>query len=35
MRGIRHSCFFTLFAIGQEHTYDLAELGRYIRAIKV
>ena len=26
------SCFSTLFAIGHPHTYDLAELGRYIRA---
>lgn len=26
------SAFFTLFAEGQAHTYDLAELGRYYRA---
>lgn len=26
------SCFSLLFPKGQEHTYDLAELGRYIRA---
>jgi Flp pilus assembly protein TadD len=25
------SCFSTLFAAGQNHTYDLAELGRYYR----
>jgi tetratricopeptide (TPR) repeat protein len=29
------SCFSTLFATGQEHTYDLGELGRYIRAYQV
>jgi tetratricopeptide (TPR) repeat protein len=32
VRDTALSCFFTLFAVGQEHTYDLAELGRYIRA---
>jgi tetratricopeptide (TPR) repeat protein len=26
------SCFSILFAFGQDHTYDLAELGRYYRA---
>jgi len=26
------SCFSILFAMGHPHTYDLAELGRYIRA---
>ena len=26
------SCFSTLFAMGHPHTYDLAELGRYIHA---
>ena len=26
------SCFSTLFVMGHPHTYDLAELGRYIRA---
>jgi tetratricopeptide (TPR) repeat protein len=26
------SCFSILFEAGQDHTYDLAELGRYIRA---
>lgn len=29
---IAMSCFSTLFAVGQAHTYDLAELGRYLRA---
>lgn len=32
LRDIAMSCFSTLFAVGQAHTYDLAELGRYLRA---
>ena len=31
-RDTAMSCFSTLFAMGHPHTYDLAELGRYIRA---
>jgi tetratricopeptide (TPR) repeat protein len=31
-RDLAVSCFSTLFATGQEYTYDLAELGRYIAA---
>ncbi|HEX4211601.1 MAG TPA: tetratricopeptide repeat protein [Candidatus Binataceae bacterium] len=31
-RDIAMSCFSILFAVGHPHTYDLAELGRYIRA---
>jgi tetratricopeptide (TPR) repeat protein len=32
LRDIALSCFSTLFAKGHAHTYDLSELGRYIRA---
>ena len=31
-RDTAMSCFSLLFAMGHPHTYDLAELGRYIRA---
>jgi tetratricopeptide (TPR) repeat protein len=31
-RDIALSCFSILFAYGHEHTYDLEELGRYVRA---
>ena len=31
-RDVALSCFSILFAAGQDYTYDLAELGRYIRA---
>jgi len=31
LRDIAVSCYTILFATGQEHTYDLAELGRYLR----
>jgi len=31
-RDTAMSCFSILFAMGHPHTYDLAELGRYIRA---
>jgi len=31
-RDMALSCFSILFAYGQEHTYDLEELGRYVRA---
>jgi hypothetical protein len=33
-RDLAVSCFSTLFARGHEYSYDLAELGRYIRAYR-
>jgi len=34
LRDVALSCFSTLFTAGQHFTYDLAELGRYMRAYR-